>query len=198
MQLDPTSDESFRSFLPGNQTEDDKALIVKFYVGPKLMGAKSEKAGRPIYEDREYVQIMIKGQDKQVVVHEVSNEHKRRFPIAYHLFKQQKPAPVVGTPIEMMPGVGPSMAHNLKGLNLRTVEDLANVSDENTLQSIGMGARDLVAKAKAWISRSTEEQLSLQAKNAELLKVNEALLAQLNAKQKGKTKARKATSRASA
>lgn len=168
MQLDPTTDESFRQFLPGMQQEDDKALVVEFFVGKKLLGAKSTEAGREIFEDREFVKIQIKGQDKQVVIREVGNADRQKYPFAYQQFQHQKPAAVVGTPIEQLPGMGPSQAHNLKGINLRTVEDLANVSDENTLQRIGMGARDLVNRAKAWLTQSAPKAVELEQENARL------------------------------
>ena len=161
MQLDPTTDESFRAFLPGMPQEDDRALIVTFFTEKKLLGAKSIAAGREIYEDREYVKIQIKGQDKQVVVEEVKAYHKQKYPIAYQQFVLRKPAPVVGTPIEQLPGMGPTQAHHLKGLNLRSIEDLANVSDENTINAIGMGARDLVKRAKAWIEQKAPQTIEL-------------------------------------
>lgn len=170
MSHEPTSDADFLPFLNGKM-EDDSSLIPRFFVAAKLMGAKSEAAKRPIYEDREYVEIKIKGQDKQVVVHEVDEKIKARFPIGYALFLRQKPAPVVGTPIEQLAEVGPSMAHHLKGLNLRTVEDLAAVTDENTLQRIGMGARDMVNRAKAWIEQTSAQTLVLKEENEKLRKM---------------------------
>lgn len=180
-QLDVVSDEAWKQFLPGAQQEDDKNLIVSFFIDKKLMGAKSEAAGKPIYEDREYVKIMIKGQDKQIVIEEVRPHHKQKYPIAYMLFQQNKPAPVIGTPIEMLPGVGPSMAHHLKGMHIRTVEDVANVTDENTLQAIGAGARDLVRRAKAWLEQTNEKSLNLQAQLAEKDREAAALKAQIEA-----------------
>lgn len=166
--LDVGSDEAFAAFLPGRDMEDDKSLVVNFFVGKKLLGKKSQDEGREIYEDREFIQIQIKGQDKQVVVEEVKPEHKRKFPIAYHLFQQGKPAPVVGTPIEQLPGVGPSMAHNLKAINLRTIEDVANVTDENALSAMGMGARDLVTRAKAFIAKAAPKTVALEEENKAL------------------------------
>lgn len=169
MQLDPTSEEAFRVFLNG-LPEDDKDLIPRFFIDKKLMGAKSEAAGRPVYEDREYIEVKIKGQDKQIVVSEVTQKDKERFPRAYAAFQHSKPLPVIGTPVEMMPGVGPSMAHDLKGLSLRTVEDLARVTDENTLSRIGMGARDLVNRAKAWLAQQAPAVGAAQAQVEELQK----------------------------
>lgn len=181
MLHEPTGDDDFRSFLPGNQQEDDKNLIIQFFVDKKLMGAKSEAAGRPIYEDREYVRVMIKGQDKQIVVHEVTAQIRQKYPISYQRFLQQKPAPVIGTPIDMLPGVGPSLAHHLKGLNLRSIEDVANVTDENTLQAMGAGARDLVKRSRAWMEQSSERALNLEEANKQLAADNEDLKAKIAA-----------------
>lgn len=181
-QLDiVASDEAWKSFLPGAAQEDDKSLIVTFFVSKKLMGLKSQEAGKPVYEDREFVKIMIKGQDKQIVVDEVTERHKQRFPIAYLAFRNSKPAPVIGTPIGLMPGVGPSLAHHLTGMNLRTVEDVANVTDENTLQAMGAGARDLVRRAKAWLEQTSERALTANAQLEEKEAENAALREQIKA-----------------
>lgn len=167
MQLDVDTDDAFRSFLPGAAQEDDRALIIDFFVQKKLMGFKSHEAKREIYEDREFIRIRIKGQDKQEVVEEVKEHHRNKYPIAYQLFLMRKPAPVVGTPVEQLPGVGPSLAHHLKGLGLRSVEDVANVGENDAvLQNIGMGARELRDRAKAWLANTTDATVALQAQLA--------------------------------
>lgn len=177
MQLDVQTDSAFLQFLPGQQLEDDKALIIRFFVGKKLLGAKSIAAGREIYEDREFVEILIKGQDKQAVVEEVKQHHKQKYPVAYMAFKQAKELPIVGTPIEQLAGVGPSLAHTLKGLHIRSIEDMAGVGEnEIVLQAIGMGARDLVKRAKAWLDQTSATTVSLQEENAKL----KELLAKMN------------------
>ena len=177
MQLDPQTDSAFLTFLPGQKLEDDSALIIRFFVGKKLLGAKSIAAGREIYEDREYVEILIKGQDKQAVVEEVKQHHKQKFPIAYMAFQQARELPMVGTPIAQLPGVGPSLAHTMKGLNIRSIEDMAGVGEnEIVLQAIGMGARDLVKRAKAWLDQTSATTVSLQEENKQL----KDLLAKMN------------------
>jgi len=165
--MEPT-EQSFMSFLPGAQQEDDKMLIVQFFVKPKLMGLKSIEAGHEVYEDREYVEIKIKGQSKQIVVEEVTLKHKKQYPIAYHQFFTQKPLPLVGSPIEQLPGLGPSMAIRLKQLNIRSIEDMAGVSDETVIQEIGAGARDLIKRAKAFLSQTSVQTLSLAEENSAL------------------------------
>jgi len=175
VQLDATTDESFVQSYIRKNGEDDSALIVRFFVKPKLLGLRSKQAGRPVYEDREYVEIKVKGQDKQVAVHPVKEEHKQRFPIAYMQFQSKKPAPVIGTPVEMLPNLGPSLAMHLKSINIRTIEDLSNISDENTLQAIGMGARELVNRAKQWVSGSSTKEAGLQEQIEKAKAENEQL-----------------------
>lgn len=160
-------DESYIKLLSSTPQEDDKALIVRFYLAPVLLGAKSEEAGKPMYEDREHIEITIKGQDKQIVVREVTRADRERFPIGYARFKAQRQEAAVGTPIEMMPGVGPSFALHLRSIHIRTVEDLAQISDESALQNIGMGARELVTKARAWIANQSPQLAQLEEKLSE-------------------------------
>lgn len=181
--LDVNTDAAFSGFLPGvsNPTgEDDPALIVRFFMKPMLMGAKSEAAKRPIYEDREHVEIIIKGQPLGISHEVAKDEHRAKFPRAYARFRAGKAEVAIGTPIEMLPGVGPSMALNLKAIHLRTVEDLAGVTDESTFSRIGMGARELVNRAKAWVAQQAPAQVDLSerlaksdAENAELRRMLE-------------------------
>ena len=175
MQLDPTTDSAFSSFLPGHRQEDDSALIPRFFIDKKLLGLKSHEAGRPIYEDREYIEIKIKGQPKQVVVEEVTARHRQQFPIAYAAFKQNKEMPVVGTPIEQLPGLGPSLAATIKSFGVRTIEDMAALN-EIGLQNIGNGARDLQKRAKAFLAQTSETTVKLEEEN----KLLREQLAQMN------------------
>lgn len=189
--LDATTDDSFRSFLPGQVQEDDKALIVRFFMKEVLLGAKSEQEGRPIYEDREHIEIKIKGQDKGIYSDVVRDDHRRRFPIAYAAFKAGREVPVVGTPIEMLAGVGPALAHNLKGLHIRTIEDLAGISDENSLSAIGMGARELVNRAKAWVGKQAPEAIALREQLDEERRARQALEERLAALEAAPKRGRK-------
>jgi hypothetical protein len=106
----------------------------------------------------------------------VTEEDRNRFPNAYHAFKKGIQAPAIGTPVEML-GLGPSTLDSLKQKGIRTVEDLSELSDI-ALQGIGLGAREMKDRAKAFLARSTEATVSLQAENAEL----KAQLAELAAK----------------
>lgn len=175
MSYDVESDAAFASFLPGAK-QDDRTCYAIFKVDKKLIGHLSHAAGRPIYEDREYVSIMVKGQDKQIFWREVTNEDRNRFPNAYQSFQKGVSAPAIGTPIEML-GLGPSTVESLKQKGVRTVEDLAELGDA-ALQSVGLGAREMKDRAKAFLNKSSETTTKLQAENDAL----KAQLADLAAK----------------
>jgi hypothetical protein len=66
----------------GRQREDDRGVVANFYLDKVLLGFKSREAGREIYEDREFVSIRVKGQDKMEVVREVTEQDKQRFATA--------------------------------------------------------------------------------------------------------------------
>lgn len=159
--LDPTSDAAFMSFLPGVNVRDDDSVVPRFYLGKRLMGFKSKQAGREIYEDVEMIEMRIKGQSKGIPHEMVGPEHIKRWPNAYAAFKVGRELPVVGTPIEQLPGIGPSMVHNLKGIGIRTIEDMAKTSDA-VLQEIGTGARGLQTSAKAFIDKANGEVVELK------------------------------------
>lgn len=164
---DQMSDDAFRAFLPGQKQDDDAGLLITFFVKPKLMGLKSTEAGRPIYEDREYVEIRVKGQPNNVPVEEVNETHKKRWPLAYAAFKVGLPAPIIGTPIENLPGIGPSAVLTYKALGIRTVEDVVSMAEPG-LQKMGMGARELQRQCKAYLERSTVVTVELSQENATL------------------------------
>lgn len=164
--MDINTDEAFNSFLPGAK-QDDSSCVVRFYLKPKLMAAKSRDAGREIYEDREHCEIMVKGQPHQIVDEEVGKQHIDRFPNAYAAFKAGRPDPVTGTPIELLPNMSPSYVLTLKAMGIRTVEDMVNLSDAG-LQKVGMGARDLQNRCRAFIGQSTTKADELERENHKL------------------------------
>jgi hypothetical protein len=153
------TDDAFASFLTGKQ--DDSACIPHFYLKAKLMGFKSHEAGREIYEDREYVEIRVKGQPKSIFCHEVTQQDKERFPTAYAAFKAGMEAPVIGTPLENL-GLSPATVLHFRAIGIRTVEDVAAAGDA-ALSNMGMGARDIQNKAKALLAGSTTQTVEMAA-----------------------------------
>jgi hypothetical protein len=153
----------------------------------------SLQAGRYIAKDVDIVNITPAG-SKDVVVRdakewltdikdrarknppEYNPAWAQHFEASYATWKEGNEIPTYGTPIRTWPVVSPAQVTNLVGLKVMTVEDLA-VANEETLRHLGMGARDLKAKAIAWLASAKDTGVSVQ-RVADLETKVEALLSQ--------------------
>jgi len=108
----------------------DKSVYVKFYIRPKENEAKSAEEGRPIYEDKEYVEIRTPGNTTNIVQRPVTDMDRKRFAPAYREFKAGDTEQVIGTPLVEAPWITRSQVEELSYLRIRTVEQLANVGDD--------------------------------------------------------------------
>lgn len=106
------------------------------------------------------------------------------FRVGYKAWAEGQEAPVNGTAVENWPAASPAQIKTLRGLNVRTVEDLANANEE-TLGRIGMGGRALKQRAVDWLAASgntgkiSEEMTALRVKNEALEARNKTLEDQL-------------------
>ena len=135
--------------LPSTQ---DK-MIPRFYLKPVRQGFRSEAEGREVYEDREYVEIIVPGDKHSIVDVAVKDEHRDRWSRQYEAFKKSQDAPEEGTPIEEWAPIGASQALELKSSHVRTVEHLAGLSDSQLAKVVPMGGYGLREKAKAWLQQ---------------------------------------------
>lgn len=151
--------------------EADKVLAVRFFRHPVRDAEKSEAEGRPIFTEKDYVEISIPGNKDHIVCHPVSEKDKMRFPEHWRLYTARVSQEVVqGTPLEEWPGITRGQVEELRFLNVRTVEQLAAVSDANG-QRI-MGINSLKDKAKAYLEQAkgqSAEMDALKAQNADLM-----------------------------
>lgn len=158
-----------------------RPALPRFHTVATKMEFKSTEAGRPIFEDREYVEIIIPGQRNSMAVEPVSDEHKSRWPREYAAFKLGMELPTTGTPLATWPHpqVTKSMVENLAYLNIRTVEDMAGLNDAN-LQNVGMGAYELRKAAQTFldIAKNGMGPLSRMLANGERLEAENVRLMQ--------------------
>lgn len=126
----------------------------------------SEKEGRAIYDKVTFATVHSPGQSKSEITYELEREgqdKKVKQSQYYEQFKEQVEAwkskhdvtGLGGTPIEQWPVLDVRMVATLKFNNVHTVEALAELSDTG-LQAVGMGARDLQTKAKAFLSQAKD------------------------------------------
>lgn len=155
----------------------DEHLLVRFVLHPKRDRKASKEAGRDIYKEIPYVEILQPGNKDSRIFDPATDYYRRRFPQHWDAFqkRQQQDMAIEGTLLETWPGCSRAQVEELRYLNIRTVEQLASLSDANA-QGI-MGINSLREKAKAFLEASEKQSISDEL--AELRKQNEALQAQM-------------------
>lgn len=150
-----------------DQTPPDKGLAVQFSVEAVENPRKSKEAGRPIYDNREKIKIQFPGDNKRVLsafadeMHYVSHlkqqmTYAERFPEHYAAFKANHEAEYVdGTPLSELPALTEAKRAELRAQNIKTVEQLAALPDAS-LRSLGMGARDMMTSAQAYLAKAAD------------------------------------------
>ena len=149
---------------------------------------KSLEAGHAVMVDQDYAIVSASGSRDCVNLkierffeYERQNVHKGKTPPewlerwekGYELWKKGEEVPVDGTAIKGWPALSPAEQQNVIACKILTVEDLAQANDEG-LRRLGMGGRDLMNKAKAWLD-SAKDTGKIALQNAALEKENEQL-----------------------
>jgi hypothetical protein len=163
----------------------DDHLLVKFFMHPRKSQAKSEEAGRPIYQEEPYVQIMQPGNKDSIVIRPATDMDKHRFAEHFRKFEARESQDVVeGTLLDEWAGISRSQAEELKFLNVKTVEQLAGMSDSNAQNVMGLN----MLKQKANKFMETAEANATDEKFAALEAKYEALMAQMGGEVAGEAK----------
>jgi hypothetical protein len=136
-----------------NSGPDDNQLMVGFYKKSILNRAKSAEKGVPTYESRDYVKIQHPGESLNVVDREVLEQDKMRWPQRWAQYVQGVTQIPEGIPINLCFPSKPEVETTLRGYNIHTVEQLANLS-AHAISTIGMGAQEWVNAAKKYMERA--------------------------------------------
>ena len=176
------ADFNHEDFDVSQQTKQDEMLLVKFYTKSVQDKARSEAEGRPIFKDVEYVDIRVPG-SRDGAARPATFRDKQRFPRHYQAFKQRTELSEEGTPLTEWGAISRSLAEELSFQNVKTVEQLAGMSDG--LASQMRGGQSLKAKAQKFLDRMKRE-VSVEKLEAELAdrdKVLDGLQEQIKALQ---------------
>jgi hypothetical protein len=153
----PTYDDSANLANQARFAMDHK-LYVQFYIRPVMNNFRSSEEGRPIYEEQEYIRIIVPGDSKTTVDCPVDDTFRMRFEKQYDKFKKGLAQAVEGTPLEMWPQMTVGLCAELKAMNISTVEQLASL-DDGKAQKI-MGSHDLRRRAQAFLEASKGEAVN--------------------------------------
>ncbi len=128
----------------------DKKLFVQFYMKAVHNKFKSNQEGRPIFDEKEYIKIMIPGDRNSNIDGPVTEEYKMRFAERYAKFKTHESQAQSGTPLEVWPQMTVGRVAELKAMNIFTVEQLATLDDGHGHKI--MGFNDLRTRAQAFLN----------------------------------------------
>jgi hypothetical protein len=145
----------------------DKGLNVRFYMEPMQDHKASEEQGRPIFEDKPFIEINFPGDNTRQVVRPVKTDgdaqgpsDMERFPHQWMAFQrgEQTGNGGSGLPLDEWAAITRSEAKSLKMANVLTVEQLAAVPD-GVIHRLGHGGRGLVEKARTWLASTGDVQI---------------------------------------
>lgn len=166
-------------------------VIPNFHLRPVKNNFRSKQEGRPIWENREYVEMLIPGNTTERPCMPVRQEHKDRWPDQYDRFIKKQEQGFDGTPLEQWPIMDPARVSALKDSNIYTVDQLAQLPDGQG-KSVGPDFHELKQKAQKFLgaaenSANDQKIEDLQAR-LEALEAENAELRQNQKKKPGRPK----------
>jgi len=183
-KLDASLNEDSRANDTMRYAHDDK-LFVSFYKRPMMNAFKSEKEGRPIFEEHVCIRIMIPGDKLNQIDRPASQMDIERFPKQYAKFMKDEDQ-VIGTPLEYSGLLDPARVEEMRYFHIRTVEQLASMSDQVAQRFID--GQDLKRRAKDWLERRNssetireEMKRELEARDERIAELQKQLIAQVAA-----------------
>lgn len=124
-----------------NRQFGDEKLLVKFFSKPKQNQALSDEAGRPIFEDKTYISIMVPGSKTSIVQRPARDKDKQRFSAHYAAFRDHGTEEhITGTPLDAWPALSAAQVMELRHFNIKTVEQLAGLNDNHAQNFMGIRA----------------------------------------------------------
>lgn len=130
------------------RSKDDAGLLVRFYKTMERNDVRSTVMGKPEFDEVECISIRVPGsRDEHVAL--VNDEYRERFKDEYRAWKANEGAPITGTPLAEWPAVTVSFVDEMKLVGVRTVEELAGMSDGHAMATPGL--QTMKARAIAWL-----------------------------------------------
>ena len=126
-------------------------VFVEFYTDAVELTYRSEEEGRPIFEDRPFIKIIVPGDQGNVIERVANDLDKRKYPNAWKRFQSSEATGHSGTPLEQWPQITRSQLKESKYFEVHTVEQMASLADTH-VQRLGMGFADLRTKAQAYLA----------------------------------------------
>jgi hypothetical protein len=138
------------TLFAGGNAGDDK-LFVKFENKPVQDKAATAKAGRAIFKEVAHIHIRAAG-SQNFVCRRATVADKNRFPRHLAAFTNKQEMPLIGTPLSEWPLITRTMVLELAAVEVKTVEQLLAMSDQNSQGFMGMN--EIKKKAKLFLEHA--------------------------------------------
>ena len=106
------------SVTPG--AGNDSKLWIRFFVDAEQDLEGSETSGRPIFNEKEFIEIRIPGDKDEIRVRPVRFADTQQYPRQYAAFKAGLEQPVTGTPLDKLPFITKAQAAEMAGVGIKT------------------------------------------------------------------------------
>jgi hypothetical protein len=170
----------------------DNNLIVEFYKRAVQNRTKTMAEGRPIFDEVDYVKILVPGDRNMSIDKKVTDADKERFAARWERYQAGQEQTEPGTPIAQWPILTVREVAELHAINVQTIEQLSMLSDGACSKFTGLmlyrdKARLFIASAKDQAAafaqdqtiRDQNEKIALQGQQiADMQRTLEALVAQ--------------------
>lgn len=161
--------------LVGNRQVLENKVFAEFNLHPKRNAVKSAEAGRDVFDDVEYIRIVVPG-ERDGIHRPAMQRDRENFPRQYAAFKANTSQDAAsGTPLSHVLWLRPAQVAELAYYNCRTLEQLAAMPDGSAqkfpgILSLRQKARDAieVAKGEAPVAKLREELTEERRKREEL------------------------------
>lgn len=151
-------------FTDAQQSEADRRLFVTFFKDAIKNVTASVEAGRPIFEERDFIRIVTPGSRDSVVARvREGDQYTMRFPTQWARYKQNLDQAVSGTPLSQVPWMSVAQVAEFNAVGCKTVEQLVGMSD--AMASRFMGFHGVKNRLQAYLdaAKDAAPALKLQA-----------------------------------
>jgi uncharacterized coiled-coil protein SlyX len=121
--------------MPGG--DSGSRLYIQFFTQAVQDEEASVVEGRPVYNEEEFITIIIPG-DRDSVVRPVRNKDRQDFSRQYQAFKANQEQPVIGTPLSVLPFLTKAQVAEFNAVNVRTAEQLRDMNDAVAQKYMGI------------------------------------------------------------
>lgn len=158
---------------------DTSGLYARFYLHPKKDEKASIDEGRPIFREVPYIEIRVPGDKGTVINRPVRDRDRAEFPKQWAAFEAGKEQGVDGTPLEEWPMISRAQVEELRFFGVRSVEQLAQMSDSNAQKFMAIGSLREKARLYMEAAKGNAPMAKLQNENERLRGEIEALKDQM-------------------